>query len=105
MRYFSRLLLLLPIVFAASCDTHEQEESALPTVETLDATEITRSTVVLNGRTTGGVENMLSRGVCFGLSEQISYEDKCISVGKGEGVFSAIAKLSEQILFLSKQIK
>ena len=89
MRYFSRLLLLLPIVFAASCDTHEQEESALPTVETLDATEITRSTVVLNGRTTGGVENMLSRGVCFGLSEQVSYEDKCISVGKGEGVFSA----------------
>ena len=89
MSFLNKLFLLLPILWVVGCDNFEQEESALPTVETLDATEITRSTVVLNGKTTGGVENMLSRGVCFGLSEQVNYEDKCVYVGRGEGHYSA----------------
>lgn len=82
-------LCFLPLLFAAACETLDDAGDELPIVETLDATEITRSTAVLNGKTTGGIENMLSRGVCFGLSDQISYEDKCVSVVRGEGVYSS----------------
>lgn len=89
MKMIKYAALLLPLIMAVGCESLEQEDAALPVVETLDATDITRSTVVLHGRTTGGVTNMLSRGVCFGLSEQVTYEDKCVSVVRGEGEFSA----------------
>ena len=75
MKMMKYAALLLPLIMAVGCESLEQEDAALPVVETLDATDITRSTVVLHGRTTGGVTNMLSRGVCFGLSEQVTYEE------------------------------
>ncbi|MBR7130175.1 MAG: hypothetical protein IKD05_07880, partial [Tidjanibacter sp.] len=103
MKMMKYAALLLPLIMAVGCESLEQEDAALPVVETLDATDITRSTVVLHGRTTGGLTNMLSRGVCFGLSEQVTYEDKCVSVVRGEGEFSAKThELSPTTLYYMK---
>ena len=72
-----------------ACVDTDEGTGGLPEVITLDATEITRSTAVLNGETRGGEDNMLTRGVCFSLSDQVSFEDQCVSVIRGSGKFSA----------------
>lgn len=88
-RYLSFLYILLPLVIA-SCAELAESDNAKPTVVTLDATQITRSTAVLNGETTGGAASMLTRGVCFSESELVSFNDRCVAVSSGTGPFSVM---------------
>lgn len=89
MRKYLHFVPLLGLLLVQACTKSEENSSSVPTVKTLDATEITRSTATLNGETHGAVDNMLSRGVCFSTSETVSFEDSKVSVLRGEGRFSA----------------
>lgn len=79
--------LLAVITVVAAC--RNEEDNALPVVETLPVTTATSSTAVLRGSTRGGTANMLCRGVCFSSSEIFSFTDSpCVSVEAGEGEFA-----------------
>ena len=88
MRYKPFYILSLAGVLLFSCT--EDQDDALPVVETLPVTYATSSTAVLRGRTTGGTANMLCRGVCFSSSEVFSFRDSpSVSADAGEGEFEA----------------
>lgn len=82
------ILSLFGLLLLAACTDSDEDNGSLPSVTTLDAGEITRSTAVLNGETGGAVGNMLVRGVCFSTSETVDFEDSKVSVLRGSGRFS-----------------
>ncbi len=84
-------------LFAVSCSELQMANSDTPTVTTLEATSVTRSTAVLCAETIGGVENMVSRGVCFSTSDRVEFGDPCVSVIKGSGKFSKVTHELEAV--------
>lgn len=81
---------ILSALIIVSCSGLKDTDSELPKVITLEASSVTRSTAILNGETSGGESNMITRGVCFSTSEHVSFTDKNISVTKGSGRFSVM---------------
>lgn len=82
-------LAALALATAFSCKNYGSGEMELPKVTTLPVQIASSSTAVLRGSTSGGVEKMLCRGVCFSSSDVFSFDDSpCVSVPKGEGEFS-----------------
>ena len=88
MKKYLYILPMLGVLLTAACSDSDEVNGSLPSVTTLDADEITRSTAVLNGETSGAVGNMLTRGVCFSTSETVAFEDSKVSVLRGSGRFS-----------------
>ncbi len=84
-------------LFAVSCSDLQMGGGDIPTVTTLEATSVTRSTAVLCGETSGGVENMVSRGVCFSTSDRVEFGDPAVSVIKGSGKFSKVTHELEAV--------
>lgn len=84
-----RYILFSLIISTALISCIKQDgEAGTPTVTTLEASEITRTTAMLSGETEGGEGNMLTRGVCFSTSELVSFDDRCVAVTAGSGKFS-----------------
>lgn len=84
--------ILLPIFllfFFGACTVSEKNKGGLPSVETLPIESAGSSSVVLRGRTQGGVTDMLSRGVCFSTSDVFTFRDSpSVSTDAGEGEFA-----------------
>lgn len=87
MKIKALILTLMACAFAVSC-AEDDTAGGMPSVRTLEATDITKSTALLRGETHGGVDGMLTRGVCFSTSEDVSFDDAKVSVIRGDGAFA-----------------
>lgn len=86
MKRIASIFFLLVILF--SCKTKDNMGDVI--VETLPVVHVGSSWVELRGKTSGGVGQMLTRGVCFSTSSVFSFKDSpCVSADAGEGEFSA----------------
>lgn len=85
MKKYLYILPMLGMLLTAALLRQRRSQRFAASVTTLDASEITRSTAVLNGETGGAVGNMLTRGVCFSTSETVDFEDSKVSVLRGSG--------------------
>lgn len=74
-----------------SCSDDDESDNAIPTVETVQATNVTVTTAELGGIVSGGGNSMMARGVCYGKYEHPEITGDKTTVLKGNGSFSSIA--------------
>ncbi len=76
------------MIFTTSCENEEANSKKLPTVITLDASDITQSTAISGGNVTddkGGA--ITSRGVCWSTNDEPTIGDFKTEDGSGAGSF------------------
>lgn len=87
------IIILLFNLNLASC---KKEEPTLPSVTTLDANQITRTTASITGNVTddGGAE-ITARGICWSTNQNSSISDNMTTNGRGIGAFASNLTLLE----------